>query len=607
MVNALLVCREMTNAELAKLLRHVAAAYSIKDEKKHYFQIIAYKKAADAIESSSTQLSDQYKEGKLDEIPGIGPSIKEHLIDIFTTGKSKHFDTILSIVPASMFPLLDIPSFGPKKAFKLVSVFNLENPDTVIQDLQKIGKQGKIATLDGFGAKSQQDILQAISEYGMGVDKSSRMVLPYASEIADKIVSYMKRCPDVKEVQTLGSMRRKKETIGDIDLAVATTHPEKVLEYFINYPYKDRVLEKGDATASILISGGKHIDLMVQRPESFGSLLQHFTGSKEHNIKLREYALKKGFSLSEYGIKKINEENKSKKVREAQETKTYDTEEKFYNALGLDWIPPEIRENTGEIESALNHTLPTLVELKDIRGDFHLHSSFPIEPSHDMGQDTIETMTKYALDHGYHSIGFSEHNPSQKNHTPKQMKQLVEKRNEEIDRVQKSIKNIRIYKLLETDILPNGNLAIDESVLSILDATIVSVHSSFSMDATKMTDRVIKGLTHKKAKIFAHPTGRLLNQRPGYDLKWNDIFDFCKIHNKALEINAWPYRLDLPDMLVKRAIQAGVNLMIDSDSHAVNQMTLMKYGVDVARRGWCEPKNIINTWPQEKIASWFNS
>lgn len=597
----------MTNAELGKLFSHVAAAYAVKNEKKYYFQILAYKKAAEAIESSPSQLSDHYKEGKLDEIAGIGSSIKQYLTDIFETGKSEHLQKILDSVPSSMYPLLDIPSFGPKKAFKLVTAFNLTNPDTVIQDLQEIAKKGKIAQLEGFGQKSQQDILQAISEYGMGVDKSSRMVLPYASEIADKIVSYLARCPDAIEVQTLGSMRRKKETIGDIDLAVATNKPDHVLEYFVNYPYKDRVLEKGDATASILITGGKHIDLMVQPPETFGSLLQHFTGSKEHNIKLREYALKKGLSLSEYGIKPINDKTKDLKVRESKETKTFTSEEKFYNALGLDWIPPELRENTGEIEAALKHTLPTLIELTDVKGDFHLHSSFPIEPSHDMGQDTIETMTKYAVEHKYHSIGFSEHNPSQKNHTPEQMRTLVENRNKEIDKIQMTTKNIRIYKLLETDILPNGKLAIDESVLNILDATIVSVHSSFQMDKSAMTRRVIQGLSHQKAKILAHPTGRILNQRPGYELVWNDLFDFCHKYNKALEINAWPYRLDLSDSLIKRAIEAGVNLVIDSDSHAVDQMNLMRYGVDVARRGWAEPKNIINTWPQNKIASWFSS
>jgi len=597
----------MTNAEIVTLLSHVAAAYSVMDEKKHYFQIVAYKKASEAIESMSTQLTDQYEEGKLDAVPGIGPSIKKHLTDVFENGKSQHLEKVLATVPSSMFPLLDIPSFGPKKAYRLVTEFHLTNPKTVVQDLQKIAKQGKIAKLDGFGPKSEHDILQAISEYGMGVNKSSRMVLPYASEIADKIVHYMKRCPQAVQVETLGSMRRKKETIGDIDVAVATKDPKKVIDYFVNYPYKDRILEKGDATASILISGGKHIDLMVQPVGSFGSLLQHFTGSKEHNIKLREYALKKDVSLSEYGIKKITEKSKTQKVRESDQTQTYDSEEKFYNALGLDWIPPEIRENTGEIEAALHHTLPKLIELKDIKADFHLHSSFPIEPSHDLGQDTIETMAKYAEKLKYHSIGFSEHNPSQKNHTKEEMKRLVEQRNHVIDQVQKITKSVRIYKLLETDILPSGNLAIDNSVLNILDATIVSVHSVFSMNKNDMTKRVINGLSHKKAKILAHPTGRLIDKRPGYELEWEELFAFCKKHNKALEINAWPYRLDLSDILVKRAISKGVNLVIDTDSHAVSQMNLMRYGVDVARRGWAEKKNIINTWPPEKIRSWLLS
>jgi DNA polymerase (family 10) len=591
----------MSNTEIAKLLRNVAAAYAIKDEKKYRFQLLAYQKAADSIEHASTELKELYKENKLNGLPGVGPSIQGHLAELFKTGEVKHFDSILKDVPAAVFPLMDIPSFGPKKAYKLVSAFKLSNPKTVIEDVYKLAEDGKIAELEGFGAKSAADIKQAISEYGLGKTKTARMVLPYANELANKMIAYLKQSKDVVEASPLGSLRRKRSTIGDIDIAVATNKPEAVLQHFVDYPHNERTIEKGDRTSSIIVAGGKQIDLMVQPPDSFGSLLQHFTGSKAHNIHLREHALSLDMSLSEYGIRPKS--NKSNDV-----AKHFDTEEKFYNALGLQWIPPEIREDTGEIELAKQHKLPKLVELKDIKGDFHLHSSYPIEPSHDMGANSMEEMLQKAMKLNYNYLGFSEHNPSQSKHTAEEIYKLLEKRKQFIEQLRsKYNKSIRIFSLLETDILPNGKLAIEDKALELLDATIVSVHSVFSMSRSDMTKRVLQGLSHPKAKILAHPTGRLLNQRPGYDLEWDKIFVFCKEHNKALEINSWPLRLDLPDNLVREAVKQGVKLIIDTDSHATDHMDLMEYGVFVARRGWATPDDILNTMDYNELEKWFKN
>ncbi|MBI2442771.1 MAG: DNA polymerase/3'-5' exonuclease PolX [Candidatus Levybacteria bacterium] len=587
----------MTNQEISHLLRTIAASYAIKDEKKHYFQIIAYQKAADAIEKTTTEAKDLYKEDKLATLPGVGPSIQAHLSELFRTGKVKHFETVLKEVPPAVFPLLDIPSFGPKKAFKLVSVFKFTNPKTVIDDLAKIAESGKIADLEGFGEKSQADILRAVQEYRLGKTKSGRMVLPYANELAEKMLTYLRKSKYVKDAYAMGSLRRRRDTIGDVDLAVTSGKLDEVIKHFVAYPYKDRVIEKGPQTSSIIISGGKQIDIMVLKPELAGSLLQHFTGSKAHNIKLRELALKKGWSLSEKGIKQTYQ---GKKVM-----KTYDTEEKFYKALSMDWIPPEIREDTGEIERALKHDLPPLIELKDIKGDFHLHSNFPIEPSHDLGADTIKTMVDTAKQRGYSYMGFSEHNPSTGNHTAQQIYTLTQKRNNEIEKVQKSNKSIRIFKLLETDIQPSGDLAIDEKALSLLDAAIVSIHSVFSMPKEQMTKRIIKGLSRPKAKILAHPTGRIINERSGYEVDWEELFAFAKSHKKALEINAWPTRLDLPDEIVRKAVEKGVLLIIDTDSHTASQMDLMQYGVSVARRGWATKANIVNSWPLDTFTSWL--
>src|SRR5579885_98230 len=325
-VNPLLHFLHMTNTAIAKLLRNVAAAYAIKDEKKYRFQIIAYQKAADSLEHSPNELQELYKENKLSALAGIGPSIKAHLEELLKTGKVKHFETVLHAIPPAVFPLLDVPSFGPKKAYRLVSEFQLTNPATVVQDVKKLADQGKIAQLEGFGTKSEADIKQAIAEYGLGKTKTNRMVLPYANELAKKMIAYLKQSKDVLHAYPLGSLRRKRDTIGDIDIAVATKDPEAVLTHFVNYPHNERTIEKGDRTSSIIVNGGKQIDLMTQPPEAFGSLLQHFTGSKAHNIKLRDYALSIGYSLSEYGIRPKS--NKSNDV-----AKHFDTEEKFYHAL----------------------------------------------------------------------------------------------------------------------------------------------------------------------------------------------------------------------------------------------------------------------------------
>ena len=588
--------KSFTNEEIAKMLRHLAAAYVIQNEGKYRFQILAYQKAADSIESTTTQIKDLLQDNNLDKLPGVGSSIKSHIVELFKNGSVSHFDQALRNVSPAIFPLLDIPSFGPKKAFKIVEAFRLVDPESVIDDVEKLAKNDKIAPLDTFGEKSQNDILRAIAEYRLGKTKSSRMVLSTALEISETILDYLKMDKNVIQAFTLGSLRRKKSTIGDVDIAVSSDDAIEVLNHFNNYPYKDRIIERGDITSSIILSGNKQVDLMVLKPEQFGSLLQHFTGSKEHNVKLREFALKKGFSLSEKGVK----------MKDGT-TKTFESEKNFYNFLGLDFIPPELRENQGEIEAAFHKTLPKLIEFKDIKGDFHIHSNYPIEPSHDLGNDSMQSMINKAKALGYEYIGFSEHNPSVSNHTNEQLFYILAQRKEKIEQLKESNKSIRIINLLEVDILASGKLALDDKCLALTDMVIVSIHSSFNTPKEQMTKRILSGLAHKKAKILAHPSGRLINSRAPYEVDWNKLFSFAKENNKALEINSWPSRLDLQDTLVKQAKDMGVRFVIDTDSHALDHMDNMPFGIAVARRGWCEKKDIINTLPYEKLINWINS
>jgi DNA polymerase (family X) len=585
----------MTNHDVAKMLRNVAAAYSIKDEKKYLFQSLAYQKASDTISHLPTELKDLLKDGE--KIQGIGPSIREHLIELYDKGHSKHFEEILKLVPSSVFPLLDVVSLGPKKAYKLVVALKLNDPKTVLSDLKKAAEQDKISGIETFGEKSQADILRALGEFSEGKGKTTRMPLPYAFELAKKVEAYLREDKNVKQVSPLGSLRRMRDTIGDVDFAVATTDPAKTLDHFTKYPGVERIIEKGTASSSMLVTGGRQVDLIAQTPDSFGSLLQHFTGSKYHNVALREYALKHGWSLSEKGIKLLKQKG--------EPLKTFETEAEFYKFLGMKVPPPEIRENKGEIELALKNKLPKLVEISDMRGDLHIHSSYPIEPSHDEGKNTMEQMLDYGKKLGYDYMGFSEHHPSTSNHSKDEIYSIMSKRKEKIEQLNSGNKSVRALNMLEVDILPSGDLALDDKSLDQIDGAIVSIHSVFKTPKEEMTKRVLRGLSHPKARILAHPSGRLINQREGYELDYDRVFDYCLKNNKAIEINAWPTRLDLTDSLVYEARTLGVRFTIDTDSHANFHMDNMLYGVAVARRGWCEPKDILNTLSYEDFLAWL--
>jgi DNA polymerase (family 10) len=583
----------MSNTEIATLLNHVAAAMRIIDERKYYFQIVAYEKAADSLLQTHIQAVDLLREGKLEELPGIGESIRSHIAQLLRDGKVPHFEGFLSHVPASIFPLLDVPGIGPKKAFKIVHFCKLLNPDTVIDDVVQAAKEGKIATIPSFGEKSQQDIIRAVSEYKARSGKLTRTLLPMADRIASDVIHYLKKHRSVQDVRPLGSLRRKMPTVGDIDIAVASSDARGVISHFILYPNIKRVIEQGDATASIITSSGSQVDLMVQPLEAFGSLLQHFTGSKYHNVHLREIALEKGMSMSEYGIKHKGQLHKLAR------------EEDVYKMLGMDWIPPELREDKGEIEAAMAHRLPSLIEVRDIKGDFHIHSNYPIEPSHDLGNHSMEDHLKKAISLGYEYIAFSEHNPSISQHSKDDIITIMKKRNAYIEQLKSNTKNIHIFSMCEIDILANGDLALPEEALELLDGAIVSIHSNLDDDQAAMTKRVLKGLSHPKAKVLAHPTGRLLGKREGYQLEWREIFDFMIEHHKAIEINAWPERTDAPDSVIREGIEKGVKFVINTDSHALEHMDLMPYGVDNARRGWATKDAIINAMRYTSVAQWF--
>ncbi len=580
----------MNNREVSQLLGNMAAAYEVLGE--NAFKIRAYSQAGESIGNLSEDVRGVWEEGKLDDIPGVGPSIKGHLDELFTTGKVKHFDEVTGKLPAGMFPLLTVPGVGPKSAFKLAQSLGIDKEQNAINRLKKAGQQGEIEKIEGFGKESQEKILAGISEL---LRRENKMLLPEATELAERVAGYLKKSPQVLRVETLGSLRRRAALIGDVDLAVATKDPAAVVKHFTGFGEWKQVLAEGGITARAIHRSGRQVDLKTETPEKFGALLQHFTGSKAHNVALREYALKKEMSLSEHGIKTSQESG----VR----SKDYEDEKSFYEALGLTWIPPEMREDRGEIEAALRRAqgkpggLPKLVELPQIKGDLHIHSNIDIETSHDLGISPLAEVIGRAEKMGYEYIAITDHNPSVSKHSEKQIISLVKMRNEMIDEFIRSRgKNmkIRVFKSLEIDILPDGRLSVSDEALELLDFAVVSIHSSFRETRAEQTKRLIRALGYPKVKILGHPTGRKLLERDGIDCDWEEIFEACKQKNIFLEVNANPRRLDLADDLIKQAIEAGVKLTLGTDSHQVENMTLMRYGVDQARRGWAQGKDIIN-------------
>ncbi|MCL4338950.1 helix-hairpin-helix domain-containing protein [Patescibacteria group bacterium] len=600
----------MNNREIAKLLREIAASYVILSEDR--FRIIAYGRAADSIEKSTVEAEQLWKEGKLTSVPGIGGSLAAHLGELLKTGKVKHFEDIKSKIPEAVFPLLDIPGFGAKKAYRLVSELKLDNAKNAIKDLSAAAKSGKIASIEGFGNKSQQDILDALKRLKEGQVKENRMPLPYAGAIADDILSYLSKCEYTLQAEFLGSLRRRVATIGDIDIAVSTRNPKEVVDWFLAYPQKEKQVEKGTAGATILLKSGRQVDLRVQYPGRFGAMLQYFTGSKNHNIHLREVALKKRLSLSEYGMKALSKEAEMYKLTGASYSKKekmfeFPDEKSLYRALDMQYIPPEMREDTGEIEAAGTNKLPDIIGLSDIKGELHIHSNYDLEPSHDLGISSLKEILTTAKSMNYEYVGISDHNPSVSKHTKEDVVHIMERRKHEFEHIMLSNKSIRVnlFIMMEIDILPDGKLALPEEAFNYIDAAVVSIHSGFTIGTGMMTKRVLSALSHPKAKILGHPTGRLLGKRPGYDLDWQQIFKFCFENNKAIEINSYPDRLDLPDSLVREAIKNRVKLVIDTDSHDKEHMSLMKYGVSVARRGWAKKDDILNTLPYNKVKDWL--
>jgi len=557
--------KKFTNKEIANLLKNVSAAYQVKG--KNQFQIRAYDLAADSIEHASSEVKDLWESGQIDQIPNVGSHIANYLDEYFTTGEVKHFEEIFKDLPESMFDLLQVPGVGPKTSLKIA-----EAGVVSIGDLESRIKSGWLLK-KGFGEKTLNNILRGVEEFKR---KSDRILLPIAGETAKQVVEYLKKHKDVLAADPLGSLRRRVATVGDVDISVASNKPKHVIDYFKKYPGVQDIIEAGERPATISLPSGIRVDLMAQPPDHYGSLLHHFTGSKSHNIHMRSLAKEKGYSISEYGIKEI----KSGKIIKCK------TEDEVYSLLGMQTPPPELREDTGEIEAALEHKLPKLIEVGDIKGDMQTHSIWSD------GQNTIKEMADTAASLGREYIALTDHSYPSTDFT---------KRIKEIEQYNYSQDKIRVISGLEVNINSDCSLQVSDDILAKHSVVLVSIHTSFRQSKAEMTKRIITALQNPHVDIFAHPTGRLLLEREGIDADWEVVFKTAKNFGKIIEINAFPNRLDLPDNLIREAKRFGVMFSIGTDSHQAGQLDLMEYGVANARRGWLEKADVINTLPYAKL------
>ncbi len=568
---------KFTNKEVSQILKEILASMEVKAYNR--FRIRAYQNALAAIDNLTSSIYDVWENHRLSEIPGVGEGLERHLNELFTTGEVQEYKDIKEGLPDGMFALLGLRGIGAKKAFKLANNFKLVKRETALERIKEYARAGKIRIMDGFGEKSEKDILDAISDQKKHKNAKPRLLLIQAEEVSNRIIDYLNKMENSEEfeITALGSLRRRAPTVGDIDIAVATNTPDLVLTHFLEFPEIEEVLVKGEEKVSVVLKNDIQVDLRISSPKAYGSMLQYFTGSKQHNVLLRTYAMEKGLSLSEYGIK------------EGGKILQYSDEKTFYHKIGLPHIPPEIRHGLNEVSLAVEGKLPKLVELQDIKGDLHTHTVASD------GVNTLSEITAAAIEKGYEYLGISDHAPSIQTRNEAEVLNIVRNQKALIEQINNSQDKIRVLLGYEINILNDATLSLPDRFLKELDYAIASIHTSFDQPRKLVTKRLINAIKNPYIDIIGHPSGRLINQREGCDIDWKEVFDVALEYDKIIEINSQPNRLDLADDLVREAVRRGIKLIISTDSHAIVDLGLMRFGIDVARRGFCEKKNIINT------------
>jgi DNA polymerase (family X) len=567
------------NLEIARIFAEIADLIEIQQEST--FRVNAYRKGARALESLAEDVSAIAARSELRKIGGIGASLAEKIEEYLRTGNIAYYDELRQAIPPGLSELITIPEVGPKTALLIYKQLGVAD----VEALEQAARAGKIRALPRMGAKIEQNILQGIERRRQQTSRQPiGVVLPQAQAVVDAVAGV----PNVQVLSVAGSIRRWRDTIADIDIVVATTAAEAVMETFVRLPQVARVLSRGATLSNVLLgTPGVQCDVRAVDPQAYGAALQYFTGSKDHNVRLREMAIRRGLRLNEYGIFRVEDERRLGGK----------SEEEVYGALELQWVPPEIREGREEIELAQRGALPTLIALADIRGDLHLHTTWSD------GDDTVETMARAAKARGYEYIAVTDHSRSLKfagGVSVEDLRDHARTVHEVSDRV-----GMHVLLGSEVDILADGSLDYPDDVLQTLDIVIGSVHSRFRMTPEEMTRRIIRGVENPHLDVLGHPTGRLVGQRPPFDFDLEAVVEAAVRNGTVLEINAYPERLDLKDSHVRLARDRGALFEIGTDSHRKDHLRTMEYGIGTARRGWVEPAAVINSWPLPRLLDWL--
>lgn len=605
----------MDNQRIAQIFQEIGDILDINGENR--FRILAYHKAAQNILNLPRELRDIYDEDpkQLETIPGIGKDLSAKIVEMISTGKCTYHQDLLKKFDKGLLDILRVRGVGPKKVKLFYSELRIDS----IEKLRKAAEGGLLRTLPKMGEKSEAEILVALKDY----DKhTERMMLSDALHQAKKLVAYMEKAPGVQLACYAGSLRRMKETIGDIDILVSTNNPEKntpeIMEYFLKYPETEKVLAHGDTKSAIVLQSGIQTDLRVLDTKIFGAALHYFTGSKAHNIVVRDRAKKMGLKINEYGVFKLQKVKGQKEPREVFVGGA--TEEEIFESVGLPYIVPEMREDRGEVEAALKHKLVHPVERKDLRGDLHVHSNWSD------GSQEIQEVARAYYKAGFEYFALTDHSPAVKvahGLTPDRFElqwDEIDAINEEYEQAfkkkhhsrelhgeSKEVRPFKILKGVECDIMPDGSMDLADKILKKMDIVVASVHSRFKMTEEEMTARIIKALGNPFVKILGHPSGRLINEREPYEVDMEKVIDAAIAHHVALEIDGQPARLDLFDYYCKMARDRGAKFTIDSDSHHTRQMEYLDFGVSVARRGWLEPGDVLNTLPLSDLMKYWKN
>jgi DNA polymerase (family 10) len=556
------------NEEVARLLREMGELLELRGESG--FKVIAYQRAARSVESTKEDLEEVSRRGELESIPGVGKAIASKISEFLETGKIEAHDRLFRETPPGMAELLSISGLGPKT----VSMLHQKLGVSSVEELERAAREHRVRRLPRMGPTSEKNILRAIERWKK---RSDRIPLGVAQPLAEEILGHLKKVEGIGNLTLAGSLRRGRETVGDVDILATSTSPAAAIRAFVEIPAVEEVLMKGPTKASVIVDETVQVDFRIVEPRSFGTVIQYFTGSKDHNVRLRQVALSKGYSLSEYSLTRVA----------SGEEVFFDREEDLYKHLGMEWVPPEIREDEGEVEAALAGRLPKLVEVSDIKGDLHVHSDWSD------GRHSIEEMVRAAKALGYEYMAICDHSPGLAIANGLAADRFKEKM-ELIRSLNDSVEGFSILVGTEVDIRADGKLDYPDEILELCDVVVASVHSAYNQREREMTNRIISAMESEDVDVIGHPTGRKIGEREAYEVDMERVLEAAARTKTAMEINAHPSRLDLNGRWARRAKELGVKLAINTDAHSTCGLSAIEYGVKTARRGWLEKKDVLN-------------